>query len=263
MRIRFLSISLAAAILSLLMLGRADAADVPVNDPGSDWNVALGGGVYDHHKFPGSNANNASPVPYVDIRYGNNWFFNSVDGLGIKTSGDSNCWLSLSVGPDLTHRDMSDDPRLTGLGDVKYAGRVWAKSSSSWKRFTATTMIGADITGKGQGTIADFEFYAHHYPSDKWEIDDGTGFRWANAEYMGTFFGVSAQQSLSSGLPQYSAGSGITSVDAFFRVRYAITNDWMLVYRLQWTRLEGDAVNSPITESRNRLSFGVFAVYGF
>lgn len=260
---RYFPISLAAALVPLLMFSTAAVADSPTTDSSSDWNVALGGGIYDHPKFPGSNANNASPVPYFDIRYGNNWFFNVMDGLGIKTSGNPNCWLSLSVGPDLTHRDMSDDPRLTGLGDVKYAGRVWAKSGSSFKRFTATTTIGTDITGKGHGTIADFEFYAHHYPSDRWEIDDGTGVRWANAEYMSTFFGVTAQQSLSSGLSQYSAGSGITSVDAFLRARYAITNDWMLVYRLQWARLEGDAVNSPITESRNRLSFGVFVVYGF
>ena len=264
MSIRFLSIRLAAALMPLLLPMRPASADTPVTDSGAGWNVAaVGGGVYDQPKFPGNSANYAMPVPYFDIRHGNNWFLNAVDGFGIRTGGDPDRWLSLSIGPDLTHRNESDDPRLTGLGDVKYAGRLWAKASSSFKRFTATATVGTDITGKGQGTIADFEFYARRYPGDRWEIDDGTGLRWANAEYMRTFFGVTAQQSLQSGLPQFSAGSGIASVDAFFRVRYAVNDHWMVVSRLQWTRLEGDAVDSPITESHNRISAGLFVVYGF
>ncbi|HLZ98390.1 MAG TPA: MipA/OmpV family protein [Steroidobacteraceae bacterium] len=260
-----MAIRILGAFLPLVVLAQPATAADPSGLGSSDaWHVvAAGGGVYDGPKFPGSDSNRVLPLPYFDIRHGDNWFLNALDGLGVRTSGHQDWWLSLSAGPDLTHRNESDDTRLTGLGDVHYAGRVWAKSGYSFRHFTAAASLGTDITGKGQGTIADFEFFDHHYPGDRWEIDDGTGLRWANAEYTRTFFGVSAQQSAQSGLPQYSTGGGLASVDAFVRVRHAITDHWMLVSSLTWTRLEGDAVDSPITESRNRFSLGVFVVYGF
>jgi outer membrane protein len=264
MSVRTTAIRILGAFLPLAVLAQPATAAGPNGADSSDpWQVAVGGGVYDSPKFPGSDSDHALPLPYFDIRYGDNWFLDAVDGLGFKAGGNENGWFSLSAGPDLTHRNESDDSRLTGLGDVHYAGRVWVKSGYSFRRFTATAAVGTDITGKGQGSIAEVEFFAHHYPSDRWAIDDGTGLRWANAEYTRTFFGISAQQSAQSGLRQYSAGSGLASVDAFVRVRYAITDDWMLVSRLTWTRLEGDAIDSPITESRNRLSLGVFVVHSF
>lgn len=245
----------AATLLCLAWTGAARADDA--------WSYALGAGILDHPKFPGADSSYTQVLPYFDVHYGDRLFFDAVQGLGIKTSAREDCWLSASIGPDLTHRNESDDPRLTGLGDVHYTGRLWLRAGSSFRRFTATATLGRDLFHKGQGTIADFEFFAHHYPADALEIDDGVGLRWADGEYTRTFFGIDAQQSLQSGLPQYAAGSGIASVEAFVRLHYALTANWVLVSNLSWNRLEGDAVDSPITESRDRFTLGVFAVYGF
>lgn len=241
--------------LGLAWMGTAWADDA--------WSYALGGGLYDHPKFPGADSGYAEPLPYFDIRYGDHLFFNALQGLGIKTSGRADGWLSASIGPDLTRRNESDDPRLRGLGDVHYTGRLWLHAESSFRRFTATATLGRDLFHEGQGTVADFELFAHHYPADTLEIDDGVAVRWADGEYTRTFFGVDAGQSLQSGLPQYAAGSGIASVGAFLRLHYLLGSNWVLATNLGWNRLEGDAVHSPITESRDRFTVGLFLVYGF
>lgn len=241
--------------LGLAWMGTAWADDA--------WSYALGGGIYEHPKFPGADSGYAEPLPYFDIRYGEHLFFNALQGLGVKTSGREDCWLSASIGPDLTRRSESDDPRLQGLGDVHYTGRLWLQAGASFRRYTASVTLGRDLFHEGQGTIADFEFFAHHYPLDTLEIDDGVGLRWADGEYTRSFFGVDAGQSQQSGLPQYAAGSGIASLQAFLRAHYALSANWILVTNLAWNRLQGDAVLSPITESRDRFTVGVFLVYGF
>lgn len=244
-----------ALFLSLAWTGAAHADE--------SLSYALGGGALDHPKFPGADSNYTQLLPYFDAHYGDHLFFDAVRGLGVKTAGREDCWLSASIGPDLTHRDESDDPRLRGLGDVHYTGRLWLQAGASFHRFTATATFGRDLFHKGQGTVADFEFYAHHYPLDRLEIDDGVAVRWADGEYTRTFFGVDAEQSLQSGLPQYAAGSGPASVGAFLRAHYVLTSHWVLASNLSWNRLEGDAVRSPITEARDRFTLGVFLVYGF
>lgn len=245
--------ALAAASLCLCWAGAAAAEET--------WSHSFGVGVYDQPKFPGADANYAQPLPYFDVRYGDHLFFNAVQGLGVQIGSPQDRWLSASLGPDLTHRDQSDDARLAGLGDVHYTGRLWLQAGSSFQRFTATATLGRDLFHEGQGTVADLEFYARAYPTETLEIDHGLAWRWADGEYTRTFFGVDSQQSLRSSLPQYAAGSGIASAGLFVRLRYALAADWMLVSNLDWTRLEGDAVDSPITESRDRFSLGLFLVH--
>lgn len=244
-----------ASILALCLAWSAAA--------GADeaWSHAFGGGFYYQPKFPGADSSYLQPLPYFDVRYGDHLFVNAEQGLGVQTGSQQDSWLSASVGPDLTRRDQSDDSRLRGLGDVHYTGRLWLQGGASFRNLTASATLGRDLFHKGQGSIADFELYAHEYPAERLEIDHGVAWRWADAEYTRSFFGVDAQQSLRSGLRPYAAGSGIASAGLFVSMRYAFDANWMLVSRLDWTRLEGDAVDSPVTESRDRLSLGLFLVY--
>ena len=72
-----------------------------------------------------------------------------------------------------------------------------------------------------------------------------------------------AAQSASSGLPQYSAQSGVNAVNFNVAANYQLSAQWGLGARFTTSRLRGDAANSPITEKKAQNTFGVFASYRF
>jgi outer membrane scaffolding protein for murein synthesis (MipA/OmpV family) len=78
---------------------------------------------------------------------------------------------------------------------------------------------------------------------------------------MQRFFGVSAAQSASSGLPQFDAKAGVSSLRLSAGALYRLDRRWRLATSYSIARLEGDAGASPITEKRTQQHFFVSATY--
>lgn len=71
---------------------------------------------------------------------------------------------------------------------------------------------------------------------------------WANAKSANAFYGITAQQSLATGLPAYGAGSGWQSASVGLLGSIDLNPQWLLVGSLEARRLRGDAANSPLVE---------------
>lgn len=73
---------------------------------------------------------------------------------------------------------------------------------------------------------------------------------WADARSASAFYGVTPQQSASSGLPAFDAGSGWLSASTGVLWSFDLGVEWMLVGNLEARRLQGDAAHSPLVERR-------------
>ena len=84
---------------------------------------------------------------------------------------------------------------------------------------------------------------------------------WADSQYMETFYGVNAAQAADTGLDEFDADAGFRNVSLELGSGYALTESLALVGSVAYTRLVGDAADSPITEGvgGENNQFAIFA----
>jgi outer membrane scaffolding protein for murein synthesis (MipA/OmpV family) len=88
----------------------------------------------------------------------------------------------------------------------------------------------------------------------------------ANTRYMDTYFSVDADNSVRSGLPRYAASGGLKNISLGVNASVDLTGSWMLIGRVGFLRLMGDARDSPIVQLRgdpNAVSAGLAVGYRF
>ena len=80
---------------------------------------------------------------------------------------------------------------------------------------------------------------------------------------MTSFFGVSAAQSINSGLPEYRPDAGFKDVYVGATASIDLTDRWTLLLMGRYSRLVGDAADSPIVETENQFYGGAALSYKF
>ena len=91
----------------------------------------------------------------------------------------------------------------------------------------------------------------------------GPGVTWSDQHYMRAFYSVSAEQSELSGLPQFEARRGISDIYGELVAGYEISSRWAVGLDAVYARLQGDAADSPFTESRAQTSWFASILYKF
>jgi outer membrane scaffolding protein for murein synthesis (MipA/OmpV family) len=230
-------------------------------EPGK-WSVNLGAGLGEAPTYLGANSYRARLIPFALINYGNLLFLGPM-GLGINVINQD----GLRAGPILGFvpgRNPSDDPHLTGLGDIapSVAAGVFATYRSGPFRISGTLREAITHTDNGvQGLVqADMLIPTG---DRKLVFSFGPELEFANATYEQTWFGVSAQQSAQSGLPAYSLGAGVRDIGLHANLSYLYSTHVILRGFVNDKELIGDTASSPIVESKNQLTLGVGAAYHF
>jgi outer membrane protein len=94
----------------------------------------------------------------------------------------------------------------------------------------------------------------------------GSGFSWSSESFMQQRFGVSSAASGSSGLPVFSANSGVRQVYAWPAVLIRLSEHWFGGAGAFYQRLTGDAADSPIVTQRgdpNQWTAGIAVGYAW
>ena len=260
--------------VAVLALAVAPVAAIAQEDPATTtetrWRVAVGAGVLSAPKFPGSDKQRtlALPVVLASLSYGR--FFiggdpaaGSAGGIGMRLYTDPHWRFAAGLSADLGHRKESDDPRLTGLGDVDRTASAFVSAAYVAGPVTTRLRVASDILGHDQGTLARLDVLARARASERVTVFAGPGVTWADRRYTQTFFGVTADQSARSGLPQFDAGAGWNSARFSAGAIWRIDARWSASAFAAVARLQSDAVDSPITEDRSQYYAGVFLTYRF
>jgi outer membrane scaffolding protein for murein synthesis (MipA/OmpV family) len=266
---------MAATRLPLAILVNLALATAPVlaqSDASTgDWSLRLGGAALVVPSYEGSDSAAVRPVPLVDLQWRDLVFLDSRRGLGANLIrvDDPRGRGSLKIGPFANWRfarKEGDDDDLRGLGDVKGGVDVGAFAQYSLGR------IDLNLTGKRNASDRDLggtvEFGARYRlaPIGRTMVSFGPSVTWADSDYMKSYFGVAADKVLASGLAAYVPSAGVKDVGIGVLAVHPFAGNWALSGFGGYTRLVGDAADSPLVKQRgsaNQLSFGLGLSYKF
>lgn len=254
---------LAAALLSCACAAGAQPSASP------EIELSVGAGITTAPLYPGSGERQSRVVPFIDARYGR-WYVGPVPaspnvlGVGVDLARNDGFRLGAALTGDLRAPRQEDDAnRLSGLGDVPRTQRANAYATWSTPRYELRGNVAHDIRGRDLGTTLSLEADLRFRPWASWLLSAGPSMVWVDDDYAGTMFGVDAAQSAASGLRRFEARGGLMWLRLNVSMVRRVDERWSLGARGSVARLQGDASDSPVTQSRSQPSLMLFGSYRF
>lgn len=267
------SLAIAASLPVLLTVTATSAADLsetppePAPDaqrfgeePEPGWTLIVGAaGIY-QPDYEGSDDFEVAPVPFVLLTY-SDWL--EIDPLGATVTVFQHGDFSLAgkVGYEMG-RDQDDNARLRGLGDIDFAATVGVKAAYEMGPFEFYAGVDRTIGGS-ESLLGTFGVEYMMPVSERLMLGLGVEATVADKKHMESYFGVSAAQSLASGLPQYKAEAGLKRVDVSASAMYMLTENWLVRGEVGVGMLTGDAADSPIVKEEIQPSAMLGVAYKF
>jgi MipA family protein len=259
----------AAACVALLGLSAAplQAADFlgGYKDDGAGyWVVTLGGYAVAEPKYFGADDYTARFWPIVDIRRPS-----ARDWLGLPDDSASLTLLQgtnyrVGAAADWLMARSSDDAR--GLHEIDYTIELGGFAEYYPVPFLRTRVEALQGVTGANGFLAKFAADFIFKPEAQWLFTLGPRLKFVDTQYQSEFFSVNAREAAAAALPVYHASSGFNSVGIDATARYTVSPRFSIRAFANWSRLEGDAADSPIVKLRgsdDQWQAGLGAAYTF
>ena len=262
------------ALGALTMALPAVAADyqtapAPVMSPKpvSLWTVTIGAEGRMLPEYEGGKDFRFSAVPIIRVaREGSEARFRSPRdsaGFALIDTGHFRAGPGLKVKLGRKESDSSD---LIGLGNVDWTVEVGGFAEywpTEWLRTRAEVRQG--FNGH-RGVIGELTADVVMPVTSQITLSGGPRMVLASGAAVSPYFGVSAAQSIASGLPVYSAEGGVRSYGAGAQVNYKWAPRWASHVFIEYDRLAGSAGNSPLVTqrgTRDQIQVGIGTTYSF
>lgn len=256
---------LAGALFACLMLGgAARAAQAPAElpaggPPGTDGpSVTLGAGGAMVPDYEGSEDYRFVPGLYLRAgRRGGRYV--ELQGLALRanllTRGP---W---ELGPVLRWRMGRDDvenDRVDRLEDVDASLEAGGFASVALGNWSLKAQAARDVIDGHGGWLAEAGAgYSRRLGPLFLSLSASAG--WASGDYMAAYFGVDARNAARSGLKEFDADGGLKDVGVLLLARYSFDRTWGLMVLGKFSRLVGDAADSPLVEDEGSENQGMAA----
>jgi outer membrane protein len=228
--------------------------------------VAVGLGIGAAPDYEGSDDYRAVPWLFARVNWesGRYLYF---EGAALKANlVSSPTWRLGPVVRFIGARAHVEDKKVDDLKNVDAAAMVGGFAGFDVDRCTAFIQVVQDVSGSNDGLVATLGV-GYTVPIDDRTIVALTGaIDYANGEYMSTYFGIDAADSARSGLKTYNADAGIKDVGVGVLLQYYPWDHVGFRAAAKYTRLMGDAADSPVVDDRgdeNQLLGGVMVTYRF
>ena len=165
-----------------------------------------------------------------------------------------------AVGPVLNYRferSDVDDELVDRMRDIEgafegglFAAWSWIQQRDPRHRFTTSVQFLHDISDEHEGYLANVSARYFKPVSRPLTLSIGTTLTYGSEDYMQTYFGVDADNAARSGLRQFAADGGVRDIRVPIMVLWSLSPKWHLTGGLVYSRLLGDAADSPVTDDR-------------
>jgi outer membrane protein len=119
-----------------------------------------------------------------------------------------------------------------------------------------------DASGAYDGWTAGLNAFAMQPVARMVSLAGGVAFTYASENYMDEYFGVTADDSLASGLAVYTPGGGVRDARAWLVALVHLGPQWHVGAGVLYSRLVGDAADSPLVSDRGSQNQWVYGVGG-
>ncbi|MGL6112075.1 MAG: MipA/OmpV family protein [Rubrivivax sp.] len=241
------------ALLSLCLACAGGAAQAQAFDavrlfsvPAGDGQGLAGVAVIAGHEYLGSDERKTLVLPALSYQWKNGWFAGTGNGVGYKFHSPETMQYGLRVTLDLG-RDANDAAALAGMGDIDMSPEVGGFFNyfitPEWF-LTSSFRYGAGNDHDGSQT--DFGIGWSKQLAPQWRGALGVAATYVNSKYMQAFYGVTPQQSATSGYPVYAPGAGLRDVRGTASLTYFFNAEWSLTAAATVRALQGEVKASPI-----------------
>lgn len=250
--------------------------------PRDDWSITLGLGVFYGAEYEGSDESETMVAPNIEVVWRDRIFLN-LEGIGINYYRNDSIVLNAAVsqGDD---REESLNASLNGLGDIDTSTTITLGAEIELGLFISNVDLIRHIGGTdgtqvivGLETVLPLRILTGNFDVANMELEGetedlliigplvtaGLTADWGDNDYTSGFFSVNAEQSLRSGLPQYTAEAGFRSLNFELGVLYPVSKSWIAQGLVGYSKLIGDAEGSPIVKANDDIIFGGFISYQF
>jgi outer membrane protein len=215
--------------------------------------------------YEGSEDYEAVPIPYVRANWASGQYVNL---LGNKLKGNLLPDKMWSVGPMLQYigkRDNVDNGRVDDMQSVDASIMLGAFGGVNIESWNINLEARQDVAD-GNGFLLTLNVNYDLPINDQWKLGFGASTTYASGDYMNAYFTVDSGDAARSGLSQYNADGGFKDFGLNMNTRYNFYENWSLMGLASYTRLVGDAADSPVVEDEgdeNQFFAGVLVVYSF
>jgi len=235
----------ACALLAPLAALAQSSASIP------EW---IGIGVRTLPAYDGSASQRAELIPSVRY-FGRPWFARTTQGI-LEGGAQWEIAGGLHAGAQLAYeggRVASESGFLRdhNVEDINPGASVGAhlEWDHDFGPMPTTTLLRfRQNVDSGRGAQTDLRFTAGVLASGPVLAALFFQATWADARSNQSFYGITAAQSATTGLPEFSPGSGLLFASAGLLWSVDLSRTWIVVGGLEARRLEGNAAKSPLTE---------------
>lgn len=249
---------------------KAEDLVIPLELPQLNF-AGLGLGAYPD--YFGSSDYDLGVAPFARLSLGGSRFVRLMVNEIRLNLLDNRDWQLGPVGLCRFGRDDVDNPVVERIHSIDdsfslglFGARVW-RDPQEIRRIAGVGAWGlADVSGVYDGWTAGLNAYAMQPVAKMVTLAGGAAFTYGSGNYMDEYFGVTPADSLASGLPIYMPGSGVRDVRGWAVAMLHLSKHWHLGAGLLYSRLVGDAAESPIVSeegSKNQWVYGAGALYAW
>jgi len=214
----------------------------------------LGLGLRTRPAYDGSASQHDEGVPVIRY-FGKPWFARSTQGvleggarIALLPELHGGAQLSYEPGRRSGESDFLERHRVASIGRGTALGvqLEWDHAIGSMP----ITLLGR-VRRNGDselGTQVDVRLSAGVFRSGPVTAGVFAQAIWANSRSTSAYYGITPQQSATTGLQAFSAGSGWLSSVVGLLWSVDLSRDWVAVGNLEARRLQGDAARSPLVE---------------
>jgi outer membrane scaffolding protein for murein synthesis (MipA/OmpV family) len=239
---------------------------VPDVTDADGWTIALGASLEYEAEYDGSDeyGTEAEPGFVIQKRSGSHMWFLEGQELGWRGRLDD-LWLLQGGIRFEGGREESESPALEGLGDTddEIVGMMEVRRAigRDWKNWGAARLMAGGSDIGWLGIIAAGHTFAASSPG--MGIDLFAFVTFASDEFINRDFGVTAEQSANSGLPQTTLDGGYRSAGIQLAGRWRFGDKWQLQAEAGYEKYNSDIADSPITMDDYEGEIGISLLYRF
>jgi outer membrane scaffolding protein for murein synthesis (MipA/OmpV family) len=211
--------------------------------------------------YQGASEQKASAVPGVFIQAANGVFADPLNGIGyvFAPAGDLQYGLRVNI-----ETGRSVDDALPGFDKVK--ARLNPGAFANYVVNDKLTLRSALRLGMGDGADGSLLHLGASYKvlqAGFFSMTLSASLKYADSNYLQTYFGVSPAQSNASGLKAYQPSAGFVASKVGVTAAMPLSREVFVFANVSTQRLMGDAANSPLTRQKMLPSAFLGAVYSF
>ncbi|HEV2703852.1 MAG TPA: MipA/OmpV family protein [Steroidobacteraceae bacterium] len=231
------------------------------------WRDVAGAAAEVQPAYDGARAYKVSGGPVVNIYYRDIAFFSTGEGLGYNFLRGDHYQVGIGLTYDLGRNQKLDGANLNGMGDIRAApvGKLYG----SWvlsKKFPMILRVAArQYMGGAQGAVGNASVYLPLPGSSRtFVMFAGPSITMGTAHYLQTVYGVSEQQSMASGHPEYNiTRAGTTDVGVGFSATKFIGKHLLINLDTAISQVRGTPARSPLIENRTQRVLALSFEYHF